>query len=158
MPLFITRDTWTQVRGCKVLEQQSSRESMAFGTYCGTSPPRTLPLSLHPSILTATHLTPLTLGEARLDTWTRVTTVVAYIGTNGYIAICTVATINLPPSITALERDSPIYERLPLRFHACFTLESYQLACSPYAAHENLFDLDGFSLERASCKIQLSGD
>lgn len=37
------------------------------------------------------------------------------IGTNGYIAICTVATINLPPSITALERDSPIYERLPLR-------------------------------------------
>lgn len=28
------------------------------------------------------------------------------------------------------------------------SLESYQLACSPYAAHENLFDLDGFSLER----------
>lgn len=28
---------------------------------------------------------------------------------------------------------------------------------SPYAAHENLFDLVGFS-SRASCKIQLSGD
>lgn len=46
------------------------REYGVFGTYCGTSPLLSRTVPLHPSILTATHLTPLTLGEARLDTWT----------------------------------------------------------------------------------------
>lgn len=56
------------------------------------------------------------------------------IGTNGYIAICTVATINLPPSITALERDSPIYERLPLRPRMLHAWIVSARLFSPYAA------------------------
>lgn len=126
--LFITRDAPAEARGCKVLKQQSSHEGMAFGTYCGTSPLRdsagTCASPLHPSTLTATHLTPLTLtrGQAwHFDLWP----LSLRTGTDGYIAICTVATINLPPSITALERDSAIYRCLlkhPRMAHAWIVL------------------------------------
>lgn len=74
--LFITRDAPAEARGCKVLKQQSSHEGMAFGTYCGTSPLRdsagTCASPLHPSTLTATHLTPLTLTRSQawhFDLW-----------------------------------------------------------------------------------------
>lgn len=158
VPLFITRDTWTQVRGCKVLKQQSSRESMAFGTYCGTSPLFAGTVaSISSSLYSNSHpFNPFNSRRSQawhLDPWP----LSLRIGSNGYIAICTVATINLPPSITALERDSPIYERLlPLRprmLHAWIVSARLFPLCR---ARE--FIRPGWILPRASCKIQLSGD
>lgn len=123
--LFITRDALAD-RGEGMQSAQTTIKPRGYGvryilwnitTPC-PCPLAHLPTAIHP-------FNPFNSQHSQV-TLRPVTTVVTQ-GVNGYIAICTVATINLPPSITVLERDSPIYAR--------FTRESLQLGTVPLREH-----------------------
>lgn len=84
-----------------MLKQQSSRESHGVRYILwNIAWPE---LRVHPRALAADNLTPLTPSVDKPDSSTGDHCRCA--ARHGYIAICTAATINLPPSITALGED-----------------------------------------------------
>lgn len=156
VPLLITRDTWTQVRGCKVLKQQSSRESMVRYILRNI----TAPLSGCASSSLYSNSHPFNpFNSRRSQAWhlDTVTTVVAYRRQRLYRYLYSGNYQFAAIHYGVREGFADLRTLAATSTHASRLNRIAARLFSPYAAHENLFDLVGFS-SRASCKIQLSGD